>query len=238
MKNIVKQDLIAKGKAKTVYATNDQAYCIMEFRDDTSAFDGVKVEKLKGKGAINNTFSAFIMKYLEEHGVPTHFVSTQDETHAVFKRLKMIPVECVVRNFAAGSLCKRLGIESGLALKPPLFEFFLKNDALHDPLVTEAHILAFGWSTAEHIKLMKQLSFKVNEVLFPLFQSKGLLLVDYKLEFGLSDGKIYLGDEFTPDGCRIWDEKTKEKLDKDRFRQDIGDVVESYEIAAKRLGII
>ena len=238
MKDVVKSELIAKGKAKSVFATNKPDLCIMEFRDDTSAFDGEKTKKLAGKGAVNNRFSAFIMEHLEANGIATHHVETIDDHHAVFKRLDMIPIECVVRNFATGSLCKRLGIEDGITLKPPLFEFFLKDDELHDPLITEDHILAFGWASEETIQQLRTLSLKVNEILYPLFEEKGFLLVDYKLEFGFQDGRIYLGDEFTPDGCRIWDAKTKEKLDKDRFRQDIGDVVEAYEYVAKKIGVI
>jgi phosphoribosylaminoimidazole-succinocarboxamide synthase len=149
----------------------------------------------------------------------------------------MIPVECVVRNIAAGSMVKRLGIEEGLILEPPTFEFFLKNDALHDPMVNDYHITAFGWATQPQIDEMKRLTFAVNNVLKPLFEEGGMLLVDYKLEFGLSNGELILGDEFTPDGCRLWDKETRKKLDKDRFRQGLGSVVESYIEVAKRIGL-
>ena len=149
----------------------------------------------------------------------------------------MIPVECVVRNVAAGSLVRRLGVEEGKTLNPPTFEFFLKNDALHDPMVNEYHIEAFGWATREQIEQMKALTFKVNSVLKSLFEQAGLLLVDYKLEFGVFDGQLVLGDEFTPDGCRLWDAKTREKLDKDRFRQGLGGVVEAYKEVGQRLGV-
>ena len=149
----------------------------------------------------------------------------------------MIPVECVVRNIAAGSLCKRLGIEEGLSLEPPLFEFFLKNDALHDPMINEYHIRTFGWADQKAIDEMQQLTLKINDILKALFLDAGILLVDYKLEFGYFGDQLLLGDEFTPDGCRLWDVKTRQKLDKDRFRQNMGDVVESYESVGKRLGV-
>jgi len=225
------------GKAKTVYLTDDPDKLIMHFRNDTSAFDGVKVEKLERKGRVNNHFNAFIMQKLEEAGVPTHFEKLLSADESLVKRLKMIPVECVVRNIAAGSLCKRLGVQEGLDLNPPTFEFFLKNDALHDPMINEYHIRAFGWGTSEQITAMQNLTFTVNDVLKKLFADAGLLLVDYKLEFGDFHGQTVLGDEFTPDGCRLWDAQTRKKLDKDRFRQGLGEVVEAYEEVAHRLGV-
>ncbi len=153
------------------------------------------------------------------------------------KKLAMIPVECVVRNYAAGSLVRRLGVEEGLQLTPPTFELFLKNDALGDPFINESHVQAFGWATLEQLAEMKAYSFKVNDVLNKLFDDAGLLLVDFKLEFGLFHGKIVLGDEFSPDGCRLWDKETRKKMDKDRFRQGLGDVIEAYEEVAHRLGV-
>jgi phosphoribosylaminoimidazole-succinocarboxamide synthase len=232
-----KRDLLVKGKAKSMYATDDPAYCIMHFRDDTSAFDGVKVERLARKGKVNNLFNAFIMEKLAAAGIPTHFVRRLSDTDTLVRRMKMMPIECVVRNIAAGSLCKRLGVEEGIDIVPPTFELFLKNDALHDPMINESHIAAFGWGKAEDVATAKELTYRVNSVLKELFADHGMLLVDYKLEFGLCDGKVTLGDEFTPDGCRIWDAETREKLDKDRFRKDLGNVVESYEIAGRRLGM-
>lgn len=225
------------GKAKTMYLTDDENYLIVHFRDDTSAFDGVKVQQLARKGMVNNYFNAFIMEYLEHHQLPTHFVKLLSNTESLVKKLSMIPVECVIRNIAAGSICRRLGIEEGLTLPQPIFEFFLKNDELHDPMINESHIVAFNWATEDEIKEMKRLTHQVNEILQPLFLKNGMLLVDYKLEFGRFNNKIILGDEFTPDGCRIWDVATREKLDKDRFRRDLGNVIESYEIASHRLGI-
>jgi phosphoribosylaminoimidazole-succinocarboxamide synthase len=159
------------------------------------------------------------------------------DQESVVKKLEMLPVECVVRNLSAGSLCRRLGVEEGLQLDPPIFEFFLKNDALHDPMINDYHILSFKWASMEEIARMKELTFQVNGVLKQLFQDAGLLLVDYKLEFGRFGGELVLGDEFTPDGCRLWDAKTRNKLDKDRFRQGLGGVVEAYEEVAGRLGI-
>jgi len=232
-----KRDELYRGKAKTVFHTDNDDYLILHFRNDTSAFDGQKVEQLQRKGAVNNKFNFFIMNKLEEAGVPTQVEKLLSDDEALVKKLDMIPVECVVRNYAAGSMCRRLGIEEGLALNPPTFEFFLKNDELHDPMVNEYHIESFGWASAEHIEKMKALTFKVNEVLKNLFDDGGMLLVDFKLEFGLFKGEIVLGDEFTPDGCRLWDKETKTKLDKDRFRQGLGGVVEAYEEVANRLGL-
>lgn len=226
-----------RGKAKTVYLTDDENRLILEFRNDTSAFDGQKVAQLDRKGMVNNKFNHFIMDKLEAAGIPTQLEECLSDNESLVKKLDMIPVECVVRNIAAGSMCRRLGVEEGIELTPPTFEFFLKNDELHDPMVNEYHILSFGWATQEHIDKMKELTFKVNDVLKALFDEAGMLLVDYKLEFGLFNGEITLGDEFTPDGCRLWDKDSREKLDKDRFRQGLGGVVEAYEQVAKRLGL-
>lgn len=231
-----KSELYA-GKAKSVYLTDDPQRLILQFRDDTSAFDGEKVEKLDRKGEVNNRFNAFIMQKLQAAGIPTHFDRLLSPQESVVKKLDMIPVECVVRNIAAGSLCKRLGIEEGIDIDPPTFEFFLKNDALHDPMVNEFHIQSFGWATPAQVEAMKRETFKVNKVLKGLFAEAGLLLVDYKLEFGDFNGQVILGDEFTPDGCRLWDMETRKKLDKDRFRQGLGGVVEAYEEVAHRLGV-
>ena len=232
-----KREQLYSGKAKSVYATDDADLYIMEFRDDTTAFDGLKVESLARKGMVNNKFNAFIMQKLEATGVPTHFVRVHSDTEAVVKRLEMIPLECVVRNIAAGSLVKRLGVTEGMDLNPPTFELFLKNDALHDPMVNEYHARSFGWASEAEIARMKELTFKVNDVLKKLFRDAGMLLVDYKLEFGRFHGEIVLGDEFSPDGCRLWDADTRKKLDKDRFRQGLGSVVEAYEEVAHRLGV-
>ncbi|WP_333971866.1 phosphoribosylaminoimidazolesuccinocarboxamide synthase [Alteromonas mediterranea] len=233
-----KRDELYRGKAKTVYYTDDSDKLILHFRNDTSAFDGEKIEQLDRKGEVNNKFNHFIMTKLEEAGVATQVEALISDTESLVKTLDMIPVECVVRNLSAGSLVRRLGVEEGQALNPPIFEFFLKNDALHDPMVNDYHILSFGWATQEQIAEMKALTFKVNSVLKALFDDAGMLLVDYKLEFGVDkDGNIVLGDEFTPDGCRLWDKETRKKMDKDRFRQGLGSVVETYIEVAERLGL-
>ncbi len=232
-----KREELYKGKAKSVFKTDDPDVYVMYYRNDTSAFDGKKVEQLDRKGMVNNKFNAFIMEKLEAAGIETHFIKLLNDTESLVKKLEMFPLECVVRNISAGSICKRLGVDEGLDLNPPTFEFFLKNDALGDPMVNEYHIRSFGWAGQEHIDRMKELTFQVNDVLKKLFLDGGMLLVDYKLEFGLYDGRVMLGDEFTPDGCRLWDKDTRKKLDKDRFRQGLGGVVESYEEVGHRLGV-
>ena len=233
-----KRDELYRGKARTVYYTDDSDKLILHFRNDTSAFDGEKIEQLERKGEVNNKFNHFIMTKLEEAGIATQVEALVSDTESLVKKLDMIPVECVVRNLSAGSLVRRLGVEEGKELNPPIFEFFLKNDALHDPMVNDYHILSFGWATEAQIAEMKALTFKVNSVLKALFDDAGMLLVDYKLEFGVDkDGNIVLGDEFTPDGCRLWDKETRKKMDKDRFRQGLGSVVETYIEVAERLGL-
>lgn len=231
------QSELYSGKAKSVFETSDPDRLILRFRDDTSAFDGQKKERLARKGATNNRTNAFIMQHLERAGIPTHFERLLNDTDSVVKRLDMIPVECVVRNRTAGSICRRLGVPEDMILDPPTFEFFLKNDALHDPMVNEYHIRAFGWAQDDEIATMKRLTFEVNDVLKQLFLDAGIHLIDYKLEFGRFQGELLLGDEFTADGCRLWDVETGRKLDKDRFRQDLGGVVEAYEEVARRLGV-
>ncbi|MFT6102297.1 MAG: phosphoribosylaminoimidazole-succinocarboxamide synthase [Granulosicoccus sp.] len=231
-----RQELYA-GKAKSVYTTDNDDLLVLHFRNDTSAFDGKIIEQLDRKGMVNNKFNAFIMEKLEAAGIPTHFEKLLSDDECLVKRMDMIPVECVVRNIAAGSLCRRLGVEEGIALTPPTFEFFLKNDALGDPMINDFHIESFGWATADQLLVMKKLTFHVNEILKALFLEGNMLLVDSKLEFGVYHGKVVLGDEFSPDGCRLWDKDTLEKLDKDRFRQGLGNVIESYEMIGQRLGL-
>lgn len=226
-----------KGKAKSVFATDDPERLILHFRNDTSAFDGEKIEQLERKGMVNNKFNAFIMQKLEDAGIPTQHDRLNTEDECLVKNLDMMPIECVIRNIATGSLVKRLGVEDGMNLVPPTFEFFLKNDELHDPMINEYHIRTFGWANDEEIEKMKELTFKINGILSKLFKDAGMILVDYKLEFGRFNGEVLLGDEFTPDGCRLWDIDTREKLDKDRFRQGLGGVVEAYEEVAHRLGV-
>ena len=225
------------GKAKSVYKSARDDALILHFRDDTSAFDGERIEQLDRKGMVNNKFNAFIMQHLETAGVATHFLELISDDEALVRKLDMFPIECVVRNIASGSICKRLGIEDGLDLVRPTFEFFLKNDALHDPMINEYHIRTFDWADEEAVAAMKSRTFQVNEILSKLFADAGMILVDFKLEFGRQGSDIFLGDEFTPDGCRIWDAETREKLDKDRFRKGLGGVVEAYEQVAERLGL-
>lgn len=232
-----KTGVLYAGKAKTVHTTEDPDLLVLEFRNDTSAFDGEKVEQLERKGQVNNEFNAFIMQTLQQAGIETHFVKALSPTESLVRNMKMIPVECVVRNRAAGSLCRRLGITEGEVLDPPVFEFFLKDDARHDPMINESHIETFGWATAAEVTRMKELTMAVNQVLKKLFADGNLLLVDYKLEFGRFQGDIVLGDEFSPDGCRLWDAQSLEKMDKDRFRQDLGHVIESYEEVGRRIGV-
>lgn len=231
-----RQELYA-GKAKSVYTTDDPDRVVMHFRDDTSAFDGKRKESLARKGMVNNVFNAFIMSRLEDAGIPTHFEKRLSDTESLVKRMEMIPVECVIRNVAAGGLVKRLGVEEGMALTPPTFELFLKNDEKGDPMINESLAETFGWATPQQLSTMKSLTFKVNHVLKQLFAEGGMLLVDYKLEFGVFKDTVILGDEFSPDGCRLWDAKTREKMDKDRFRQGLGGVIEAYEEVGRRLGI-
>jgi phosphoribosylaminoimidazole-succinocarboxamide synthase len=229
-----------KGKAKTVYATDNPHRLIMHYRDDVSAFDGAKLAKLDLKGETNNKINAYVMGRLAAAGVATHFVQMLNERESLVKAMKMVPVECVVRNVCAGSMAKRYGIPEGQKLPEPIFEFFLKSDALHDPLCNDDHIRVLGWASVAEIAQMKALTHRVNAVLKPLFGAAGIDLVDYKLEFGHPtedlDGELVLGDEFTPDGCRLWDAKSGEKLDKDRFRRDLGQVIEHYREVATRIG--
>jgi len=229
-----------RGKAKTVYATDHPHRLVMHYRDDVSAFDGAKLAKLERKGETNNKINAYVMEKLATAGIPTHFIGLLNDRESLVTAMKMIPVECVVRNICAGSMAKRYGVPEGTKLPEPIFEFFLKSDALHDPLCNDDHIRVLGWATVGEIAQMKALTHRVNDVLRPLFSDAGIDLVDYKLEFGhpLDDlhGPLVLGDEFTPDGCRLWDQKTGEKLDKDRFRRDLGDVIERYREVGRRIG--
>ena len=225
---------LTKGKAKSLFTTSDNERLVMHFSDDTSAFDGKKKEALLGKGTVNNQFNAFIMNHLQDNSVDTHHIDILNNNDSLVWSLEMFPIECVIRNRASGSICRRLGTEDGLILENPLFEFFLKDDDLGDPLINDEHIISFDWASREQIDEMKRLTYKVNSVLSELFIKSGLILVDFKVEFGVSkEGKIL----FTPDGCRLWDCETLKKMDKDRFREGLGDVVESYHQVADRLGM-
>ena len=231
-------ELLYQGKAKSAYITEDHDLLVLRFRDDTSAFDGEIIEQLLEKGAINNQINAFIMNKLAENGIPTHYVERLSATDVLVKRLDMIPVECVVRNKAAGSIVRRLGIEKGMAFDQPLFELFLKNDILNDPMVTEHHVETFGWATRHEMSRMYELTLQANTILRDVFDQAGFQLVDFKIEFGRFHGEIVLGDEFSPDGCRLWDKVTGESKDKDRFRQNLGGVLQAYRDVAGRLGIV
>jgi phosphoribosylaminoimidazole-succinocarboxamide synthase len=232
-----KRELLYKGKAKSLYTTDDPELLIADFRNDTTAFDGAKHAQLDNKGRVNQMISAYIMRYLEQHGVPTHFVKSESETQAIVKKMEMLPVECVVRNIACGSLCRRLGVAKGTDLNPPLFELFLKNDKLHDPMITTDHAISFGWATSQELEKMREYTLMINQLLTRLFADAGMTLVDAKFEFGLLEGKVVLGDEISPDSCRIWDSVTKDPLDKDLFREDKGGVIEAYQVVLERLGL-
>ncbi|WP_285315698.1 phosphoribosylaminoimidazolesuccinocarboxamide synthase [Providencia rettgeri] len=226
-----------RGKAKTVYTTEDPDLLVLEFRNDTSALDGERIEQFDRKGMVNNKFNHFIMSKLEAAGIPTQMEALLSDREALVKKLDMVPVECVIRNRAAGSLVKRLGVEEGMELNPPLFDLFLKDDAKHDPMVNESYCETFGWVSKENLAKMRELSYKANEVLSKIFADAGLILVDFKLEFGLYKGQVVLGDEFSPDGSRLWDKETLNKMDKDRFRQSLGGLIEAYEEVARRIGV-
>ncbi|HHN8618370.1 TPA: phosphoribosylaminoimidazolesuccinocarboxamide synthase [Morganella morganii] len=226
-----------RGKAKTVYTTDNPDLLILEFRNDTSALDGERIEQFDRKGMVNNKFNHFIMGKLEAAGIPTQMERLLSDTEILVKKLDMVPVECVIRNRAAGSLVKRLGVEEGMVLNPPIFDLFLKNDAKYDPMINESYCETFGWVSRENLAEMKRLSYIANDVLSRLFDDAGLILVDFKLEFGLYKGQVVLGDEFSPDGSRLWDKETLDKMDKDRFRQSLGGLIEAYEEVARRLGV-
>lgn len=230
-----KQALLYTGKAKSVYETDNPDHLILVFRDDASAFNGEKIEQLDRKGKVNNLFNAFIMKKLADAGIETHFEELLSPNEVLVKKLDMIPVECVIRNYAAGSLCRRLGVEEGKQLTPPTFELFFKDDALGDPMVNESQAIALGWANEDQLAKMKALTYQVNDVLTKIFDQGNMILVDFKLEFGVFHDRIVLGDEFSPDGCRLWDKDTKKKLDKDRFRRDLGEVTEAYVEIYERL---
>lgn len=227
-----------KGKSKTVYDIGSANEVLVEFRNDATAHNAAKHAILDEKGQVNCAFDQYIMNLLTQNGIKTHWLKSLSDTEVLVRRLDMLRVECVLRNKAAGSICKRLGLERGKVFMPPLFEFFLKDDALGDPLMTEDHVLLLGLASQEDIAVMKALTYRINDILQPFFAKAGFDLIDFKLEFGRYQGELLLGDEFTLDGCRLWDRESGEIYDKDRFRQDLGDVIGFYKKAAKRLGII
>ena len=231
-----KGQLLYEGKAKKVYATDDGDYCIVSYKDDATAFNGLKKGTIVGKGVVNNRMSNYMFKMLEEAGVKTHFVEELSDRDTLVKRVTIVPLEVIVRNTAAGSLAKRLGLEEGTPMKIPVLEFCYKNDELGDPMINDSHILAMGFATEEEIALIREYALKINDILAEYLHDLGIELIDFKLEFGkTADGTIVLADEISPDTCRFWDTKTGEKLDKDRFRRDLGGVEDAYHEILRRL---
>jgi phosphoribosylaminoimidazole-succinocarboxamide synthase len=239
-----KRRMVYEGKAKILYEGPEPGTLIKYFKDDTTAFDAQKKAVLDGKGVLNNRISEFVMTQLSAVGIPTHFIRRLNMREQLIRKVEIIPLEVVVRNVAAGSLSKRLGIPEGQALPRPLVEFYYKSDALHDPMVSEEHIAAFGWASPQEYEDIVSLALRVNDFMTGLFAAVGIRLVDFKLEFGrhfendMDMPRILLADEISPDSCRLWDVATGEKLDKDRFRRDLGGVTDAYAEVARRLGII
>ena len=225
-----KLEQLYEGKAKILHKTSDPDLLIQYFKDDASAFDGKKKGTIVDKGVMNNHMSSRIFEYLEENGVKTHFVKNLNDREMLVKNLDIIPVEVVLRNVAAGSLCKRLGIEEGRVFEEqPILEFFYKSDPLGDPMINECHVDIFGWATKEEVEILKSEGLKINKLMVEFFKERKIRLVDFKLEFGRHKGEVFLGDEISPDGCRLWDWETNEKMDKDRFRFNLGSVEEKYQ---------
>jgi len=226
---------IYEGKAKILYETDDPDLLIQYFKDDATAFNAAKRGTIVGKGVMNNRISATLLAHVAEHGVPTHFVKVLSDREMLVKRLQVIRIEVVVRNIVAGSLAKRLGLPEGQALAEPVLEFFYKDDSLGDPMINDYHIRMLRLASGPEMEAIVDGAFRVNEILTEFFDKRGILLVDFKLEFGRSRGEVLLGDEITPDGCRLWDKATQEKLDKDRFRRDLGRVEEAYAEVLRRV---
>ena len=231
-----KREMLYEGKAKRVYATEDPELLIVSYKDDATAFNGLKKGTIAGKGVINNVMSNHMFQLLEQQGVPTHFVEQLSERETLVKKVSIVPLEVIIRNISAGSFAKRFGVEEGIVFDEPTIEFSYKNDELGDPLMNAYHAIALKAATREEIETIKAMAFKVNEVMKQYFDTLNVILVDFKLEFGkTADGKIVLADEISPDTCRLWDKTTKEKLDKDRFRRDMGGVEEAYQEIMKRV---
>lgn len=236
MENIVKQEQLYEGKAKKVYATNNPDIVIVDYKDDATAFNGEKKGTISGKGVVNNRMTNFMFKMLEKEGVPTHLVEEISDRETIVKKVSIVPLEVIVRNVAAGSFSKRMGVEEGRQLLTPILEFSYKNDDLGDPFINDYYALALGLATKEEIDTITKYAFKVNEFMLKFFKGLNIDLIDFKIEFGkTSDGTIILADEISPDTCRFWDSTTHEKLDKDRFRRDMGGVEEAYQEIMKRL---
>mgnify|MGYP000882720817 FL=1 len=231
-----KREMLYEGKAKRVYATDRADQLLVSYKDDATAFNGLKKGQIAGKGAINNRMTNFLMKKLEAEGIPTHLVEEVSDTDTIVKRVTIVPLEVIVRNIAAGSLSKRLGLPEGTPMGKTVLEYCYKDDALGDPMVNEYHIAAMGWASDEEMRLIADYALRINDFLRRYLKDLGVDLIDFKLEFGrLQDGTIVLADEISPDTCRFWDSKTGEKLDKDRFRRDLGGVEDAYREMMKRL---
>ena len=234
-----KMEQMYEGKAKKVFATDDPTLCIVSYKDDATAFNGKKKGTIDGKGVVNNRMSNFMFQLLEKNGIPTHFVEELNDRETLVKKVTIVPLEVIMRNKAAGSMAKRLGLKEGTELLCPVLEFSYKCDELDDPMVNDSHILAAGFATKEDLDTISSMSRKINEIMCEFFASVGVELIDFKLEFGrTTDGQIVLADEISPDTCRFWDIHTHEKLDKDRFRRDLGGVEEAYAEMMKRIGLL
>lgn len=231
-----KTTLLYEGKAKQVYKTQLEDQYIVHYKDDATAFNGEKKGTITGKGSINNQMSNILFEMLEKEGIPTHLIKELNELETLVKAVEILPLEVIIRNVAAGSISKRLGIEEGTLLEFPVLEFCYKNDDLGDPMINEYHIKAMGLAGEEDLLIIKDMTFKINDLLKRFFLNKGIKLIDFKLEYGYAGDKIVLADEISPDTCRLWDEKTNEKLDKDRFRRDMGNVIEAYKNVFSRIG--
>ena len=232
-----KKEMLYEGKAKKVYTTEDPDVLIVSYKDDATAFNGLKKGTIVGKGAINNRMTNHIFKLLEKEGVPTHYIEELSDRETAVKRVEIVPLEVIIRNISAGSFAKKMGMEEGIVFKRPTLEFSYKNDDLHDPFINSYYALSLELATEEEIALIEKYAFKVNEVMKKYFDSLGIDLVDFKIEFGRYKGQIILADEVSPDTCRLWDKETHEKLDKDRFRRDMGNVEDAYNEVFRRLGI-
>ena len=230
-----KVDLLYEGKAKKVYTTEDPDILIVDYKDDATAMDGLKKGTIVGKGAINNRMTNHIFKLLEKEGIPTHYVEELSDRETAVKKVEIVPLEVIIRNITAGSFAKKMGVEEGIVFKRPTLEFSYKNDDLHDPFINKYYALSLELATEEEIDTITEYAFKVNEVMKKYFDSLGIDLVDFKIEFGRHKGQIILADEVSPDTCRLWDIKTGEKMDKDRFRRDLGNVEGAYQEMARRL---
>ena len=233
-----------EGKAKIIYETNENGLVIQHFKDDATAFNALKKANIEGKGVLNNRISEHLLSSLAQCGIQTHLIKRLNMREQLIKEVKIVPIEFVIRNIAAGSLTKRLGISEGAVLERPLLEYYLKNDELSDPLISKEHIYSFEWATEKEIKIIDKMSLRINDILQGIFRGVGIKLVDFKLEFGRTWNKdkeineIILADEISPDTCRLWDVKTDKKLDKERFRKDLGNLIEAYQDVARRLGIM